>query len=99
MTVYICFNLSEKFMKLNCFLVIEEKGVKMRLTVIDTPGFGDQINNENWYEKLDQHYSVFGNMKIRHKSLLLLEIMLMLVVTPQLGAHHHVHQRAVREIS
>lgn len=27
---------------------IEEKGVKMKLTVIDTPGFGDQINNENW---------------------------------------------------
>jgi len=20
----------------------------MKLTVIDTPGFGDQINNENW---------------------------------------------------
>lgn len=30
-------------------VVIEEKGVKMKLTVIDTPGFGDQINNENWY--------------------------------------------------
>lgn len=29
-------------------LVIEEKGVKMKLTVIDTPGFGDQINNTNW---------------------------------------------------
>lgn len=28
--------------------MIEEKGVKMKLTVIDTPGFGDQINNENW---------------------------------------------------
>uniref|UniRef100_A0A8B9TYC0 Septin-type G domain-containing protein n=1 Tax=Anas platyrhynchos TaxID=8839 RepID=A0A8B9TYC0_ANAPL len=27
--------------------VIEEKGVKMKLTVTDTPGFGDQINNEN----------------------------------------------------
>ncbi|KAM7418898.1 hypothetical protein PAMA_016156 [Pampus argenteus] len=26
---------------------IEEKGVRMKLTVIDTPGFGDQINNEN----------------------------------------------------
>jgi len=34
---------------LSCYiLVIEEKGVKMKLTVIDTPGFGDQINNENW---------------------------------------------------
>lgn len=28
--------------------VIEEKGVKMKLTVIDTPGFGDQINNKDW---------------------------------------------------
>lgn len=31
------------------FLVLEEGGVKMKLTVIDTPGFGDQINNENWW--------------------------------------------------
>lgn len=23
--------------------------MRMKLTVIDTPGFGDQINNENWY--------------------------------------------------
>lgn len=30
-------------------LDIEEKGVRMKLTVIDTPGFGDQINNENWW--------------------------------------------------
>ena len=28
--------------------VIEEKGVKLKLTVTDTPGFGDQINNDNW---------------------------------------------------
>ncbi|XP_071329375.1 neuronal-specific septin-3 isoform X2 [Trachinotus anak] len=27
--------------------VIEEGGVKMKLTVVDTPGFGDQINNDN----------------------------------------------------
>uniref|UniRef100_A0AAR2JG53 Septin-type G domain-containing protein n=1 Tax=Pygocentrus nattereri TaxID=42514 RepID=A0AAR2JG53_PYGNA len=32
--------------------IIEEKGVKMRLTVIDTPGFGDQINNENCWEPI-----------------------------------------------
>lgn len=29
--------------------VIEEKGVKLKLTVIDTPGFGDQINNDKWW--------------------------------------------------
>ncbi|XP_015215896.1 neuronal-specific septin-3 isoform X4 [Lepisosteus oculatus] len=32
--------------------VIEEKGVKMKLTVIDTPGFGDQINNEDCWEPI-----------------------------------------------
>ncbi|XP_076608256.1 neuronal-specific septin-3 isoform X2 [Chaetodon auriga] len=32
--------------------VIEEKGVKMKLTVIDTPGFGDQINNENCWDPI-----------------------------------------------
>uniref|UniRef100_A0A8C5QTP6 Septin-type G domain-containing protein n=1 Tax=Leptobrachium leishanense TaxID=445787 RepID=A0A8C5QTP6_9ANUR len=30
--------------------VIDERGVEMRLTVIDTPGFGDQINNQNCWE-------------------------------------------------
>ncbi|KAM7372484.1 hypothetical protein PAMP_009648 [Pampus punctatissimus] len=33
-------------------VVIEEKGVKMKLTVIDTPGFGDQINNDNCWEPI-----------------------------------------------
>uniref|UniRef100_A0A8C4XEL1 Septin 12 n=1 Tax=Erpetoichthys calabaricus TaxID=27687 RepID=A0A8C4XEL1_ERPCA len=32
--------------------IIEEKGVKMKLTVIDTPGFGDQINNENCWDPI-----------------------------------------------
>ncbi|XP_029293285.1 uncharacterized protein septin12 isoform X1 [Cottoperca gobio] len=35
--------------------VIEEKGVRMKLTVIDTPGFGDQINNENCWEPIVKH--------------------------------------------
>lgn len=34
---------------MSLFAVLEEGGVKMKLTVIDTPGFGDQINNENWW--------------------------------------------------
>lgn len=29
--------------------VIEEKGLKLKLTVTDTPGFGDQINNDKWW--------------------------------------------------
>uniref|UniRef100_A0A672GEQ1 Septin n=1 Tax=Salarias fasciatus TaxID=181472 RepID=A0A672GEQ1_SALFA len=35
--------------------VIEEKGVKMKLTVVDTPGFGDQINNENCWEPIVEY--------------------------------------------
>ncbi|KAK1341669.1 hypothetical protein QTO34_018086 [Cnephaeus nilssonii] len=35
--------------------VIEEGGVKMKLTVIDTPGFGDQINNENCWEPIEKY--------------------------------------------
>uniref|UniRef100_A0A8D3AQC3 Septin-type G domain-containing protein n=1 Tax=Scophthalmus maximus TaxID=52904 RepID=A0A8D3AQC3_SCOMX len=31
---------------------IEEKGVRMKLAVIDTPGFGDQINNENCWQPI-----------------------------------------------
>ncbi|XP_061079999.1 neuronal-specific septin-3-like [Conger conger] len=35
--------------------VIEEGGVKMKLTVTDTPGFGDQINNENCWEPVSKY--------------------------------------------
>jgi len=27
---------------------IEERGVKLRLTVVDTPGFGDSLNSSDW---------------------------------------------------
>ena len=27
---------------------IEERGVKLRLTVVDTPGYGDAINCRDW---------------------------------------------------
>ncbi len=30
---------------------IEEKGVKLKLTIVDTPGFGDAVNNTEWYVK------------------------------------------------
>lgn len=29
---------------------IEERGVKLRLTVVDTPGYGDAINSQDWWE-------------------------------------------------
>ncbi|XP_058845638.1 septin-9-like isoform X3 [Acipenser ruthenus] len=39
--------------QLNIMVVdIEEKGVRMKLTVIDTPGFGDHINNENCWQPI-----------------------------------------------
>lgn len=28
---------------------IEEKGIKLRLTIIDTPGFGDALDNTGWW--------------------------------------------------
>lgn len=31
---------------------IEEKGIKLRLTIIDTPGFGDAVNNTKWWARL-----------------------------------------------
>ncbi|KAG8146301.1 hypothetical protein E2320_012662 [Naja naja] len=32
---------------------IEERGVKLRLTVVDTPGYGDAINSQNWRHIVD----------------------------------------------
>jgi septin family protein len=29
--------------------VITENGVRLRLNIVDTPGYGDQVNNENWF--------------------------------------------------
>ena len=29
---------------------IEERGVKLRLTIVDTPGFGDSINCSDWFD-------------------------------------------------
>lgn len=28
--------------------VIQEDNVRLRLNIIDTPGFGDMINNDGW---------------------------------------------------
>uniref|UniRef100_A0A8C6SPT0 Septin n=1 Tax=Neogobius melanostomus TaxID=47308 RepID=A0A8C6SPT0_9GOBI len=34
---------------------IEEKGVKLRLTIIDTPGFGDAVNNTESWKHLEDY--------------------------------------------
>ncbi|XP_031421548.1 neuronal-specific septin-3-like [Clupea harengus] len=47
--------------------VIEEKGVKMKLTVIDTPGFGDQINNENCWEPIVSYVNEQYEMYLREE--------------------------------
>jgi len=31
---------------------IEENGVKLKLTIVDTPGFGDYVNNENSWQPI-----------------------------------------------
>ncbi|XP_037605752.1 septin-5-like [Sebastes umbrosus] len=44
-------------------LTIEEKGIKVRLTIIDTPGFGDAVNDtESWKpleDYIDQQFEQF----------------------------------------
>jgi len=31
------------------YMEIEERGVKLRLTVVDTPGFNDAVDARHWY--------------------------------------------------
>lgn len=37
------------FFSLKREIVIEENGVRLRLNIVDTPGYGDQVNNDRWY--------------------------------------------------
>ncbi len=30
-------------------LELDEEGTRISLTIVDTPGFGDQIDNEEWW--------------------------------------------------
>ncbi|CAB1418263.1 unnamed protein product [Pleuronectes platessa] len=34
---------------------IEEKGIKLRLTIIDTPGFGDAVNNSESWKQIEDY--------------------------------------------
>ena len=40
------------------FLDIEENGVRLRLTVVDTPGFGDFVNNDDRFVKQNHQLSL-----------------------------------------
>ncbi|XP_062508289.1 neuronal-specific septin-3-like [Corticium candelabrum] len=48
--------------------VIEEQGVRLKLTITDTPGFGDQINNDHcWLPVLDyvnEQFEVYLNEEV-----------------------------------
>lgn len=46
---YLIHTLTVAFFALcSLFIAIVERGVKLRLNIVDTPGYGDQVNNENW---------------------------------------------------
>lgn len=51
-SVFVFFTLAEKIertVQIEASTVeIEERGVKLRLTVVDTPGYGDAINSQDW---------------------------------------------------
>ena len=40
--------------------MISENGVKLRLNIIDTPGYGDLINNEGCWDPIIKHVSLLG---------------------------------------
>ena len=45
--------MGKKSLKLDASTVeIEERGVKLRLTVVDTPGFGDSIDNTDSFQQI-----------------------------------------------
>jgi len=34
------------------FVEIEDHGIKLRLTIVDTPGFGDAVDASQWYDDI-----------------------------------------------
>lgn len=60
----------EKTVKVTSTTVeIEEKGVRLRLTVVDTPGFGDAVNNSDAWSPIvgyiDDRYEEYLNDELR----------------------------------
>ena len=50
------------------FIVIVENGVRLRLNIVDTPGYGDQVNNEGWCVLISLCYSRLFSVGIRTHS-------------------------------
>src|SRR5271163_2470714 len=44
----VCYRTTDTLPKLIFPAVIEENGVRLRLNIVDTPGYGDQVNNDRW---------------------------------------------------
>ena len=44
--------------------VIVENGVRLRLNIVDTPGYGDNVNNENWYVRALSHRLPFLSVRL-----------------------------------
>ena len=38
-------------------MLLKESGVQLKLTVVDTPGFGDEVDNTDWYVYISVNYS------------------------------------------
>ncbi|XP_004349897.2 CDC10 protein [Capsaspora owczarzaki ATCC 30864] len=60
----------EKTVKVSSTSVeIEEKGVRLRLTIVDTPGFGDAVNNQDSWASIvtfiDERFEEFLNDELR----------------------------------
>jgi septin 3/9/12 len=39
-------------------VVIVENGVRLRLNIIDTPGYGDLVNNEGCWDPIIRHVGI-----------------------------------------
>ena len=48
---------------------IEERGVKLRLTVVDTPGFGDAIDNTDSFEQIIKYIDQQFDRLLYYKSI------------------------------
>jgi septin family protein len=42
-------------------LVITENGVRLKLNIVDTPGYGDQVNNEGCWEPIVRYVSTIAS--------------------------------------
>ena len=54
--------------------VLQENGVKLVVSITDTPGFGDQVNNDNWYSILTSWEPIAKHIKDQYSLFLRKEL-------------------------